>query len=82
MTSLLDTRYMTLSGSLESLFSRVDTLEAFTPSQTQEVIFTGVTLSSEQEQILANMLGSVDSMIMKVATTFNEMATFTKSVVF
>ncbi len=29
MTSLLDTRYMTLSGSLESLFSRVDTLEAF-----------------------------------------------------
>jgi hypothetical protein len=71
------------SGQLASLISGISPIQNIcTTTVVQQITSTGTTLSVADQSIFSVITATIDSVLIKVQTTFAEMVTFVKSVVF
>lgn len=71
-------QFTTLSNNVNSLQSRLDTMSG----TTQIIQNTNSPVSTEDQSLLDAIIGAIDSLIVQVKTTFNEIVIFVKSVTF
>ncbi len=71
-------QFTTLSNNVNTLQSRLDTMSG----TTQITYNTNSSVSTEDQSVLDAIIGAIDSLIIQVKTTFNEIVIFVKSVTF
>ncbi|NRH21421.1 hypothetical protein HOO68_05230, partial [Candidatus Gracilibacteria bacterium] len=71
-------QFTSLSGTVNTLQSRIDAMSG----TTQIIQNTNSPVSTEDQSLLDAIIGAIDSLIVQVKTTFNEIVIFVKSVTF